>query len=276
MNDSAASTAPRANDDLHAIASQTRGERKGPLAVERVLALIAEVAAAPDGCSLTGLSEKMATPKTSLLNLLPSLVSSGYLIRQGNRYRLGQAAFTLAELITNTKPDPIKLAQPLLQKLALDADKTVTLAVLSENQRMILHVAKEEPPDAMRFSVDVGALAPVHTTAAGRVMLAFGPSAWSEDFLANAQLRSRTARTIIDREELLLSTEAVRARGYAMTKGETYETVGAISAPVFDKDGLAFALVAAGAVEKVTRQEEWLASLVRRTAEEISARLSRL
>lgn len=258
------------------VSARSGSDRKRPLSVERVLGLISVIAAAEDGASLTQLSERLLTPKTSLLNLLPGLVDAGYLVRKGNRYCLGQAAYDLADLINRARPDPIKLAQPLLQRLALDADKTVTLVVLSENERMILHVAKEEPPDAMRFSVEVGALAPIHTTAGGRILLAFGPKAWSSDYLENAQLFSKTPRTIIDRQELASSTEEVRLKGYAITRGETYETVGAISAPVFDRNGLVFALVAAGAVEKVTRQEDRLSALVKRTAEQISARLQRL
>lgn len=248
-----------------------RQDRK-PLAVDRVLGIIAEVAAS-GGSSLTALSLKLQIPKTSLLNLLPGLVASGYLKRDGRSYVLGEASYDLSALIDQGRFDPVKESEPLLQRLALDADKTITLAVLAQNERMILHVAKAEPPDAMRFAVSVGTLSPIHTTAAGRVFLAFGSETWVEDYLTNAQLQSRTSRTIIDREQLVASAAEVRRRGYAVTKGETYETVGAIAAPVFDNAGLAYALVAAGAVEKIVRQEETLSSLVRRTAEQISQKI---
>jgi DNA-binding IclR family transcriptional regulator len=248
-------------------------ERKGPLSVDRVLGVIGAIAVSKDGMTLTGLSETMSTPKTSLLNLLPGLVQAGYLQKQAKMYVLGPSAFELASQIIHTKPDPIRYVQPLLQRLALDADKTVTLAVLADNERMILHVAKEEPPDAMRFSVEVGAQAPVHTTAGGRVMLAFGSGAWSKEYLLNAQLSSRTSRSIIDKKDLQTSIANVKIRGYAVTRGETYETVGAISAPVFDRNGFAFALVAAGAVEKISRQEKALSDMVKKTADEISQRL---
>lgn len=248
-----------------------RRDRK-PLAVDRVLGVLAEVAAS-GGSSLTDLSSRMQVPKTSLLNLLPGLVESGYLKKDGRSYRLGPASYNLSNLIEKGRFNPVQACEPFLQRLALDADKTITLAVLADNERMILHVAKAEPPDAMRFSVSVGTLSGVHTTAAGRVMLAFGERTWIEDYFANAQLQSRTSRTIIDRDQLAASAEHVRNCGYAITKGETYETVGAIAAPVFDRSGLAFALVAAGAVEKIIRQEEVLSLLVRRTAEKITEML---
>lgn len=251
--------------------ADVRSDRK-PLAVDRVLGLIAEIATS-GGCSLSELSRRMQIPKTSLLNLLPAMVEGGYLAKDQRRYVLGAASYSLASVIERGKFDPVKTAEPFLQRLALDADKTVTLAILADNERMVLHVAKAEPPDAMRFAVSVGTLSPVYTTAAGRVMLAFGPRAWVEDYLTNAQLASRTTRTIIDRDQLLTSAEQVRQKGYAVTRGETYDTVGAIAAPVFDEKGLAFALIAAGAVEKIVRQEEMLSILVRRTADQISQKL---
>jgi len=265
--------APPSNVDPVGGAEVSRLDRK-PLAVDRVLGVLTEVAAS-GGSSLTDLSAKMHVPKTSLLNLLPGLVESGYLKKDGRSYRLGPASYNLSELIEKGRFDPIQACEPYLQRLALDADKTITLAVLADNERMILHVAKAEPPDAMRFSVSVGTLSGVHTTAAGRVMLAFGTQTWIDDYLANAQLQARTSRTIIDRDQLAASADQVRKCGYAITKGETYETVGAIAAPVFDRSGLAFALVAAGAVEKIIRHEEMLSLLVRRTAEEITKMLFR-
>lgn len=260
------SAAPSPEEDVEL--GSTRRERT-PLAVDRILGLISEVAIS-GGSSLTDLSQKLQVPKTSLLNLLPGLVSGGYLKKDGRFYILGPASYILSKQIERGRFDPVHAAEPFLQRLALDADKTVTLAVLADNERMILHVAKAEPPDAMRFSVSVGTLSGVHTTAAGRVMLAFGPKAWVDDYYANAQLPSRTPRTIIDRDKLAASAEEVRRQGYAVTKGETYETVGAIAAPVFDTAGLAFALVAAGAVEKIVRQEDMLSALVRQTADKIS------
>jgi IclR family transcriptional regulator, acetate operon repressor len=251
--------------------TEQRHDRR-PLAVDRVLGVIATVAS-NGGCNLTDLSNRLSVPKTSLLNLLPGLVEGGYLEKKDREYILGPASFSLAMIITQGRFDPIQVAEPLMQRLALDADKTVTLTVLAPNERMILHVAKAEPPDAMRFSVAVGTLSAVHTTAAGRIMLAYGKREWVEDYLKNAQLASQTARSIIDRDQLAASVEDVRRLGYSITRGETYDTVGALAAPVFDKSGLAFALVAAGAVEKVERQEEMLSTLVKRTAEQISVRL---
>jgi DNA-binding IclR family transcriptional regulator len=245
--------------------------KAGPLAMARTFGILLSVAANPRGKSLTALSVELDTPKTSLLNLLPGLASSGYLVRQGREYRLGPAAYRLATVILRTRETIVTVAQPMMRRLADDTGKTVTLCVLAPDERAILHIAKEESTAAMRFAVEVGDRAPLHTTAAGKVMLAFRPGDWTERFISNAMLTRQTGHTIIDRDELRASVEQVRAAGFALTQGETYDNVGAVAAPVFGADGFIAAIVVAGAVERVVAQSETLAVLVRSTADEISA-----
>jgi DNA-binding IclR family transcriptional regulator len=249
---------------------EAKGAKTGPLSMERIFGILLSTAAGKAGRSLTELSVALGTPKTSLLNLLPGLTATGYLIRDGRSYRLGPAAYTLAAAITSTKTTVAEIAQPLLRRLAEDTGKTVTLCVLAPDERAILHIAKEESRSAMRFAVEVGARAPLHTTAGGRVLLTFRPGKWAEHFLTHAQLTRQTDRTITDRGRLVASLEEVRRRGYAVTRGETYENVGAVAAPVFDVEGFLCAIVVAGAVEQIIAQEDVLGPLARSTADEIS------
>jgi DNA-binding IclR family transcriptional regulator len=245
-------------------------DKSGPLSMERIFGILFSVSSEARGKSLTELSLELSTPKTSLLNLLPGLVTSGYLIRDGHHYRPGPTAFRLAAAIGRVEETVATLAQPLLRRLAEDTGKTVTLCVLAPDERAILHIAKEESRAAMRFSVEVGSRAPLHTTAGGRVMLAFRPGAWAENFMRNATLTRQTESTIAERDALRASVEEVRKQGYAVTRGETYDNVGAVSAPVFGAEGFLCAIVVAGAVEQVIAKSEVLASLARSTAEEIS------
>jgi IclR family acetate operon transcriptional repressor len=250
--------------------------KPGPLAIERVFGILLSVATTPRGKSLTALSQELGTPKTSLLNLLPGLTATGYLVRTGRDYRLGPMAFQLAATLLRTRETVATVAQPLLRRLAEDTGKTVTFCVLAPDERTILHIAKEESRAAMRFVVEVGDRAPLHTTAGGRVILAFRPGDWAENFLRNARLTRQTEQTIVDPDQLRASLKQVRAMGYAVTKGETYENVGAVAAPVFHADGFLGAVVAAGAVEQVVSQADTLGALVRSTANEISALMGRV
>jgi DNA-binding IclR family transcriptional regulator len=243
---------------------------RGPLSLERIFGIISSIAADARGKSLTQLSQELHTPKTSLLNLLPGLMDAGYLIRNGYQYRLGPQAFQLANAILNSHQEVASVVRPLLQRLAADTDKTVTFCVLSQDERAILHIVKEDSRAVMRFVVDEGHRAPLHSTAGGRVILAFRPGHWVERFVGHARLIPQTRNTITSPEALWASITEVRRLGYAITRGETYDAVGAIAAPVYGAEGFVGAIVVAGAVERITEQEEKLSAMVRNTGEDLS------
>jgi DNA-binding IclR family transcriptional regulator len=244
------------------------------LATERIMGIFEHVSRSVVGRSLTDLSHELDAPKSSLLNLLPGLIGMGYLVRAGRMYRLGPKAFELADVISRVNVDLARVAQPLLRRLAEDTGKTITVAVLDPDERAILHIAKEESPTAMRFAVEVGSRAPVHATAGGHVLLAFHPGDWAETFMAHASLKMMTPNTITDVARLRQTIARTRELGYAITLGDTYETVGAIAAPVFGANGFVCALAAAGAVEHVRMHRGKLSGLVMHTAQAISAMIA--
>ena len=82
----------------------------------------------------------------------------------------------------------------------------------------------------------LGRRTPVHCTASGKAILAFGPSAVRERMLARP-LEQVTQRTITDRAELEAELDAVRESGIARTHEELELGLDALAAPVFGADG---------------------------------------
>ncbi len=71
---------------------------------------------------------------------------------------------------------------------------------------------------------DVGAHRPLHCTAAGKVMLAFGPPPTSEGYLAQPSLRACSAHTLTDPDRLRAELLRIRRLGYATSMGSTLRT----------------------------------------------------
>src|ERR1700758_2529412 len=76
-------------------------ESGGPRAMSRVLRLFDCLAKAPEGLSLSDLSAALGAPKSTLLNSLKPLATEGFLVAEGNLYRLGPRAFRLAADISS-------------------------------------------------------------------------------------------------------------------------------------------------------------------------------
>jgi len=89
----------------------------------------------------------------------------------------------------------------------------------------------------------IGLRAPVHSTAAGKVLTADLPPAALESVLAGVTFARMTPNTITSREDFLAELARVRAQGWAHDREENENSINCIGAPVRDASGRAVAAV---------------------------------
>lgn len=247
----------------------TKSGNPTTLAPLRVMQLVGALAAGQDALTLSQLSGQLGVPKSSLLSLLRTLASGGYVEPADGSWRLGQEAFALGALIARSRPFPDNL-RPLLARLSRQCGETVLIAVPSDNWTEVVYVDLIESEHSLRFKVAVGSRDPLHCTALGLAMLAFAPAPVRENHVATAQLKRVTQASITSRTELAAVLARARS-GVLMVGSGINENVTAIAAPVFGAGGNVVAAVAlAGLTANVQRQEPKLAALVRRTGEAMS------
>ena len=241
-----------------------------PRSVIRIIQILEYLASATDGYSLTALSEKLQTPKSSLLNLLRGLVAANYVIYSDTIYRLGPESYRLATTISGRRQF-LPMARPILQRLAEQSGETTLIAALTPDRHAIVYIDKVESQDPFRFAVAIGEPRPLHCTAGGRAILAFQPAAWLSRFLRDIKLTGLTERTVTDKRELRRILDETRAQGYAITCGETNHTVMGFAAPIFDETGTAIAaLVIVCQIARLASRKKDLTRLVLQSSQEIS------
>jgi len=245
-------------------------EVTGPRSLTRLLGLFDVLAKSKDGMTLAELNQALKSPKSSLLNLLRPLVVDGYLACDSGRYRLGPSIFRLAANIMSVWNFSSTM-RPYLEELAEQSEESVYLGVLDTVGSVITYVDAIESPKAVRFSVPIGAARPLYSTAAGRVLLAFGDPEWVDEFLKNVKITAYTPYTVTSRKALREELEKIRKTRISVSMGETFPESGAISAPIFGADGKLIAAIAIGA--PVSRLEPRLAEL-RPIIADIAARAS--
>ena len=120
----------------------------------------------------------------------------------------------------------------------------------------------------------LGRRTPVHCTASGKVILAFGPAAVRDRLLALPLERS-TPHTITDRTALEAQLDETRAAGLARTHEELEVGLDAIAAPVYDAGGEVVAAVDVSGPSHRLRAEDRpeLARLTQEAASDLSRRL---
>lgn len=248
----------------------------GPRSVARVLQVLDRLAAAPQGASLAALAPAMEVPKTTLLGLLRGLALEGYAIQAGGLWHLGPESTSLARaILARQQEGGLGVAgRAALERLAESSGESAMIAVLTPDRSAMVYTDKVEARTALRFAATVGDRRPIHCTASGRLMLAFSPPPWPEEFLRKARLPALTSTSVTDRRSLRRIVAETRERGYALSLGESTEGVVGIAAPVFDAHGAIVAAVMLAA--PLARAQPKLASLsreVRQAGRELSRQL---
>ncbi|KQW44893.1 MULTISPECIES: IclR family transcriptional regulator [unclassified Roseateles] len=147
----------------------------------------------------------------------------------GSAYGLGPLALQLG-LISLQQYDPIRLATPVIEELALQLGHTVAIAVWGTRGPTIVRVA--EGPTPVHISMRHGTVMSLAGTASGRLF-----AAWRAEEAA-ALGEPMPAKTV---------TAAVRATGLATSRDSVVAGVSAAAAPVFEASGrLVLSLTAIG------------------------------
>ena len=196
------------------------------------------------------LGRRLGVHKATASRLAATLAERGLVERDPDteRYRLGFGLIRLAGAAM-AGLDLVRTARPVLEDLADRTRETVNLGVLSGDD--VIYVDQATGARSIVSVSWVGRRTPLHCTASGKVLMAFGPDAERERLLSQP-LRRETARTIVDAQALSAHLQQVRTRGYAETQEELEDGLNAVAAPVRQADGtVAAALSVSGPAFRV-------------------------
>ncbi len=166
------------------------------------------------------------------------------------------------------RADLAELAGPSLRRLAEESGETANLIVPRPGATEA--IAQADGKHMLGATNWIGRELGLHSTAAGKVFLAFGAAA-----IPGGELARLTPATITDRERLGAELEAVRGAGYATLVDELEEGLSAAGAPVRDRAGsVVAALTVSGASLRLPAQRLALLGRVAiEQADAVSARL---
>ena len=202
----------------------------------------------PDGASITELSEYLKVDKGSASRLVSTLAQYGYVEKDeiSHRYHVGSQVVILSRSVLTRLPLR-EAAKPFLRQMMESSGECAHLAIAAQGKA--LYIDQVESPVTLRVNAQVGTMNPLHCTALGKVLLAFG------DLKIPNDLPSFTSRTITDQEALQLHLDEVRKQGYATDDEEFDIGVRCIAVPVFDFSGKAVGAIGiSGPTARVTSE----------------------
>jgi DNA-binding IclR family transcriptional regulator len=201
---------------------------------DRVLAVLAELAAHPAGVTLDELARILGSPKSSVHRALGALRRAGLAVQDGRgHYLLGDEFLRMAFAHHEARPDHVRVG-PVLEELAARYGETAHYAVLDRDE--VVYRAKVDPAaGAVKLTSVIGGRNPAHATAVGKLLLAFAlpDDEAVHDWVGDRVLAQPTERTIVVADRLAAELARIRRLGYATDDRENEEPVNCVAVPVY-------------------------------------------
>jgi DNA-binding IclR family transcriptional regulator len=233
-------------------------EPKGTQAIDRAALLLTHVLRGDESVSFTDLAEASGLAKSTTSRLLTAL-QRHQLVRRDDDGRFWPGELFVRYAWRGTASvDLVAIAQPYLEQLGELTGETVNLGIAVNcgagasrvggagadgvSGAMVEQIAQVNSRYMIGGTNWVGLAVPLHCSALGKVLLAYGGAA-----LPSGSLEARTARTITKHADLESELSVVRERGYAVTDEELEPGLVAVAAPVFAEAAVAIAAISVSA-----------------------------
>jgi IclR family acetate operon transcriptional repressor len=215
-----------------------RDPPQGTQAIDRAAQLLTLVLDSQEPLGVSDLAVAAELPKSTASRLVSSLERHGLVRRNGARGKV-QAGPAILRYAHRGVVDRnlVELSQVPLERLAEHSGETVNLAV--PGSRGVEHLAQVESRHFLGTGQWVGRTVDYHTTAVGKVFVAYGAAE-----LPSGRLARVAPGTVVDRAALAAEFERVREEAFATAIDELEPGLTALAAPVHGPTGDVIAALA--------------------------------
>ena len=235
--------------------------------IDRMMKLLDELAVHAEPMSLKQLAQLTSLHPSSAHRILNVMVEKRMVDRiEPGTYQLGIKFLELGNLV-KSRINIRQIALPFMQSLNAELGETVNL-ILRQGDEAVYVERTTGGRSMMRVVQVIGARAPLHITAVGKIFLAEeGPNA-CETYAQRNGLPAYTENSITNIDDLCKAVQQAKKRGYAFDNEEAEKGVCCIGAGIHDSDRN---LIAGLSVSAPTdRLDQAWAKKIKQTADQIS------
>ncbi len=212
-----------------------RPARSGSQSLERGLDILEMIEAENGDIGVRELARRLELSPTIVQRLVSSLAVRGYIEKntETSRYRLGHRSMILGAS-GERGVDYLVTARRELDRLAQEHHLNGFVSVLRSGRAIYLLAVQA---DGLAIRVSIGSEMPLHSTAAGKVLLASLDDGEARKLLGHRKLLAITPHTVTDSATLIASLAKVRRQGFATVVEENIPGVLSVGAPITDRAG---------------------------------------
>jgi IclR family transcriptional regulator, pca regulon regulatory protein len=208
--------------------------------LERGLAVIRAFDAEHPQLTLSEVARATGLTRAAARRFLLTLVELGYVRTDGRLFSLRPRILDLGYAYLSSLSLP-EVSRPHMEALVAQVHESCSVSVLDGDE--VVYVARVPTKRIMTVGISVGTRFPAYATSMGRVLLAGQPPRWRDDYLATAQLRPLTRRTVTDPAKLRDILTRIATEGYALVDQELEEGLRSLAAPIHGDNGSVVAAV---------------------------------
>jgi DNA-binding IclR family transcriptional regulator len=187
-----------------------------------------------EGATLTSLSNELGIAKSTVHRHVQTLVYREYLVHEDGQYHIGLRFLEYGKH-AQTRKHGYQMVAEKVRDLAVETDERAQFMV--EEFGQAVYVYREIGSRAVQTDPGVGRRIPIHTTSAGKAILAHIPREQVETIIERRGLPAVTEYTTTDRETLFEELEQIRERGFSINRQENVVGLHAVGAPVTGPEG---------------------------------------
>lgn len=183
---------------------------------------------------VTELARTLDLPKSTVYNHLNTLNRRGYVVKDGDEYRLACRFLELGSM-TRERHRLYRIARDEVTALAEETGELSGLIVEEHCYGVFLHRAKGD--QAVHVDTHVGKRIHLHGAALGKAILAFSPRDHVHEVIDRRGLPALTEHTITDEDVLAEELDRIREEGVAFDDEERISGLRSVAVPLRTDDG---------------------------------------
>ncbi|WP_340098807.1 IclR family transcriptional regulator [Salinibaculum salinum] len=199
---------------------------------ERSFAILEQLAA-EQGSGVSALAETLSLSKSTVHNHLQTLRKLGYVVKNGDEYRLGLQFLGLGDR-ARQRHDLYHVAKPETDSLVEAVGERAQVMV--EEDGVGIYVYQSLADQAVRTDSHIGTVVDLHATAVGKAYLAHLSDERLDAILDRDDFAEQTPNTLTDTEALRTELDEIAEQGYAFNDEERTVGMRAVGAPILADD----------------------------------------
>jgi DNA-binding IclR family transcriptional regulator len=193
---------------------------------------IVEYLGSEGSARVSELARALDLDESTVCHHLATLEQEGYVVHEGNAYHLSLQFLTLGG-IERTRRKTYRMAMEKANELAHETGERTQFVVEEDN--VGVWIIRVLGSNAVLSDVRIGMRQFLHTTAAGKCILAALPQDRVEEVIDQHGLQALTEHTITSPADLFESLETIRERGYAFNREERIKREQEIGVGILDE-----------------------------------------